>query len=115
MAINVEKSSKASVSQAVVEFSRSPETALSDVATSLPRAGTSSTCSTGTTARLRVHVRRHVRRRRRRRHLRDPRDPGLAEDMRAEGRVPVKNQAPSPDGLTVEQIFTSSAASVPAS
>lgn len=44
-----------------------------------------------------------------------PRDPGLAEDMRSEGRTPMKNQAPSQNGLTVDQIFTSSSAAVLAS
>ncbi|NKE61458.1 hypothetical protein FXN61_33735 [Lentzea sp. PSKA42] len=117
--INVEKSSKAGVSQAVVEFSRSPETALSDVATSLPKGryvfylqhwydgpdGPVYGCTSVAMCVVGVDGGTFA----------TPRDPHLAEDMRAEGRVPVKNQAPSPDGLTVEQIFTSSAASVPAS
>ncbi|MEV6240800.1 hypothetical protein [Lentzea sp. NPDC051838] len=119
VAIQVEKSSRAGVSQAVVEFSRQPETALPDVVSTLPKGkyvfylqhwydgpdgpvyGCTSVgmCAVGVDGGS----------------VATPRDPGLAEDMRAEGRVPVKNQAPSPDGLTVEQIFSTSAAAVPAS
>ncbi|MFS8101309.1 hypothetical protein LFM09_29705 [Lentzea alba] len=118
VAIKAEKASRAGVSQAVVEFSRSPETALSDVAASLPKGryvfylqhwydgpdGPVYGCASVGMCVVGVDGGSFT----------TPRDPGLAEDLRAEGRVPLKNQAPSPDGLTVEQIFTSSAASVPA-
>ncbi|MDX8030869.1 hypothetical protein SK803_11635 [Lentzea sp. BCCO 10_0856] len=119
VAIQVEKSSNPNISKAVVEFSRQPETTLTDVASGLPQGkyvfylqhwydgpdgpvyGCTSVgmCAVGIDGGS----------------ISTPRDPGLAEDMRSEGRVPMKNQAPSPDGLTVDQIFTTSAAAVPAS
>jgi hypothetical protein len=119
VAIQVDKSSKPGVTKAVVEFSRQPETTLSDVASGLPKGkyvfylqhwydgpdGPVYGCtSVGMCV---VGVDNGA--------IATPRDPGLSEDMRSEGRVPMKNQAPSPNGLTVDQIFADSSAAVPAS
>lgn len=118
VAIQVEKANRAGVPQAVVEFSRQPETALADVASALPKGryvfylqhwydgpdGPVYSCTSVGMCAVGVDGG----------SVTTPREPGLAEDLRAEGRVPVKHQAPSPDGLTVDRIFVDSAAAVPA-
>lgn len=117
VAIQVEKSSTPGISKAVVEFSRQPETTLADAASALPQGkyvfylqhwydgpdGPVYGCTSVGMCAVGVNGGSFA----------TPRDPGLAEDMRAEGRVPMKNQSPSPDGLTVDRIFSTSAAAVP--
>ncbi len=119
VAIQVDKSSKPGVSKAVVEFSRQPETTIADATSALPKGkyvfylqhwydgpeGPVYGCTS--VAMCVVGVDNGA--------ISTPRDPDLSEDMRSEGRVPMKNQAPSPNGPTVDQIFTDSAAAVPAS
>jgi len=115
VAIQVEKSSKAGVSSAVVEFSRQAETSLEDATAGLPKGryvfylqhwydgpnGPVYACTSVGMCVVGVDGGA----------MSTPRDPHLAEEMRSEGRVPM--QQPSAD-LTVDKLFTTSSAAVPA-